>query len=98
MKHTPLVQPFMCRNVSLGSSVTSNVPRYSDGTEGNSPSLNFVQTDCLLILQHNVTEVLLCAALQYAYGSLQHNTSQTMRFSITITALRFKTCEKNRYG
>ena len=69
MKQTPLVHPFMCRNVSLGSSDTSNVPRYSDGTEGNSPFLNFVQSDCLLTLQHNVIVVLLFVALQCAYVS-----------------------------
>ena len=61
--------------------MTSNVPRYSDGTEGNSPSLNFVQSDCLLILQHNVIVILLYVALQYAYDSLQYSTSQVMRFN-----------------
>lgn len=85
----------MCRNVSLGSSVTSNVPRYSDGTEGNAPSLNFVQSVCLLILQHKVIVVLLCVALQYAYGSLQYNVTSNAIFHHIHTALRFKTCEKN---
>lgn len=51
-KHTPLVQLFICKKVSLGSPVTPNVPRYIEGMVGNSPSLIFLHSDRVLNLRY----------------------------------------------
>ena len=54
-KHTPLVQLFICKKVSLGSPVTPNVPRYIEGMVGNSPSLIFLHSDRVLNLRYKKT-------------------------------------------